>query len=166
MEATRPVFYYGGQGFSPLGDKDRVVLPPQLRKTVRESSANARVLCLVKHDRWDCLMGFGLSRKLDLPGEIDREESVAVQAGKPFDRDTRYAQLFGFNEVAFDDSGRFVLPGFLKKLAKIADGVFFQGTGPFFTLWSPAVLATMGSGWEGAQATCAHLIEEAGRGRG
>ena len=129
MEATRPVFLYGGQGFSPLGDKDRVVLPPQLRKTVRESSANARVLCLVKHDRWDCLMGFGLSRKLDLPGEIDREESVAVKAGKPFDRDTRYAQLFGFNEVAFDDSGRFVLPGYLKKLAKIDDGVFFQGTG-------------------------------------
>lgn len=164
MEA-RQAISYSGQGFSLKGEKSRFVLPPQFRKTVRESSLGARTLCIAKHERWNCLTGFGLSRKDDLASQIDREEMLAIQAGRDFDRDLRAMQLYGFSEVPFDESGRFVIPDHLLKLASLEDALFFQAAGGFFTLWSPDELAKMGAGWEGAQAACANLATEAGKAR-
>lgn len=150
---------YSGQAFSPAGDKGRFVLPPLLRKAVRDSSAG-RVLCLAKHDRWNCLIGFGLSRKDELEAQLDREEDRAIKLEKDFDRDLRAMQLFGFVEVPFDDSGRFVMPEHLRSLGCVGDGLYFHGGGRFFTIWNPDELAQMGSEWESAQAACVNLMEE------
>ena len=155
-------FTYSGQGFSLQGDKTRFVLPPQFRKTVKESSLGGKVLCLAKHERWNCLAGFGLSRREDFAAQLDREESLAIQAGRSFDRDLRSMQLYGFSEVPFDDSGRFVIPDYLMKLANLGEQLFFQGAGAFIMVWNPEELARMGEGWEGAQAACASLAAEAG----
>lgn len=154
-------FTYSGQGFSLRGDKSRFVLPPQFRKTVRESSDGAKVLCLAKHDRWNCLTGFGLSRREDFDAQLDREETLSAQTGKPFDRDMRSMQLYGFTEVPFDDSGRFLVPDHLAKLAGFGEELYFQGAGAFIMIWSPLELAGMGEGWEGAQAACASLAADA-----
>ena len=152
---------YSGQAYSPAGDKSRFVLPPLFRKAVKESS-NGRVLCLAKHDRWNCLIGFGLSRKEELEDQLDREEERALRLGKDdFDRDLRANQLFGFVEIPFDDSGRFVMPDHLRTLGRVEDGLYFQGAGRFFTIWNPDELAAMGSEWESAQAACANLLAEA-----
>ncbi len=165
---VRQAISYSGQGFSLRGEKNRFVLPPAFRKTVKDSSQGTRTLCIGKHDRWNCLTGFGLSRKDELATQIDREESLAFQAGREFDRDLRSMQLYGFSEVPFDDSGRFVIPEHLLRLANIgADasaGIFFRANGSFFTLWNPAELANMGAGWEEAQAACADFVREAGEG--
>lgn len=158
--ASQP-FNYSGQGFSLLRDKGRFVLPAPFRKTVKESSEGAKTLCLAKHDRWNCLIGFGLSRASSFEAQLDREETMAVQTGKPFDRDLRAMQLYGFAEVPFDDSGRFVLPDYLGELGGVSDQLYFQAAGPFFTIWNPDQLAAMGEGWEGAQAACRQLAGEA-----
>jgi MraZ protein len=160
VEARQPTIY-SGQGFSLRGEKGRFVLPPQFRKVVRESSLGNRTLCIAKHERWKCLTGFGLSRKEDFAAQIDREETLAIQAGKDFDRDLRASQLYGFSEVPFDDSGRFVIPDHLLSLADIGEGLFFSAAGGFFTLWNPDELALLGAGWEGAQAACANFVAEA-----
>lgn len=151
---------YSGQAFSPMGDKGRFVLPPLFRKAVKESS-EGRILCLAKHERWNCLTAFGLSRRIELEAQLNREESIAIERDRDFDRDLRAMQLFGFIEVPFDDSGRFVMPDHLASLAKIGDGLYFQGAGRFFTIWNPAELAGMGEGWESAQAACDNLVAEA-----
>ena len=156
---------YSGQGFSLRGEKGRFVLPPQFRKSVRESSAGNRTLCLAKHERWNCLTGFGLSRRDAFAAQLDREEEIALQAAREFDRDLRAMQLYGFSDVPFDDSGRFVMPDHLIDLGAVGDALFFQGAGAFFTLWNPTELARMGAGWEGAQAACAMLAAEASAGR-
>lgn len=153
---------YSGQEFTLRGGKDRFTLPPALRKAVALSSGD-RILCLTKHERFRCLVGFGLSRKADLYRKIDREEQFANDKGQPFDRDTRQGQLFGFRELPFDASGRFVMPDHLVKLAKLEDGVFFNGAGDHFTLWSPAELYRMDESWEVAQAACRMLEKEAGK---
>jgi MraZ protein len=164
MAAVQP-YSYSGQGFSLQRDKNRYVLPPQFRKTVKDSSGGKPVLCLAKHERWPCLTGFGLSRIDDFVAQIDREEALAAQAGREFDRDLRQIQLHGFVEVPFDGSGRFVLPDHLAVLASIGRQVYFQGAGSFFTAWSPDELGRMGQGWEGAQAACGSLAaKEAGKG--
>ncbi len=158
--AAQP-FSYSGQGYSPRGEKNRFVLPPQFRRVVKDSSGGARVLCLAKHDRWDCLTGFGLSRAGDLETQIDREEELAAARGTDFDRELRAIQLYGFAEVPFDDSGRFIMPEHLIGLARIDDGLYFQGAGGVFTIWNPAQLAAMGNGWEAAQGACLALVADA-----
>ena len=151
---------YSGQAFTPAGDKGRYVLPPLFRKAVKESS-EARVLCLAKHDRWNCLTGFGLSRKLELEQQLDREEEMALRLNRDFDREVRSSQLNGFVEIPFDDSGRFVMPEYLRDLANVGDGLFFQGGGRFFTLWNPEELLRMDDAWAAAQAACKALVDEA-----
>lgn len=158
--ASQP-YSYNGTGFSLLRDKGRFVLPPQFRKTVRDSSGDKAVLCLDKHDRWTCLIGFGLSRKDGFEAQLDREEDLAAKRGQDFDRELRGVQLNGFAQIPFDDSGRFVLPDYLAELAQVEDQLYFQGAGQFFVIFSPAELAKMGQGWEGAQAACRQLVVEA-----
>lgn len=152
---------YSGQGFSLRGEKGRFVLPPAFRKPVAESS-DGKILCLIKHERWNCLTGFGLSRRAELDALIEREEERAIRMGRDFDPDLRRIQLFGFSEIPFDTSGRFIMPEHLVGLGRLVDGVFFQGAGSFFTLWNPEELYQMGEGWEGAQAACRALAAEAG----
>ena len=155
----RPVIY-SGQGFSPKGDKERYLLPASFRKGVSESSAGKNLLLVAKHPTWECLVGYGESRREGLMAEIDRDHEMAVRAGQPFDRDMRYFQLFDCAEIGFDNSGRFIIPAHLKALVGIGDGIYFQGSGPFFTLWAPDVLARQqGPQWASAQAACASLMK-------
>ena len=156
---------YNGQAYSPAGEKGRFVLPPAFRKAVKESSGGSRTLCLGAHEKLDCLVGFGLSRIEKLNQRLEREEDNAVQMRDvSFDRDVRAAQLFGFEQLLFDDSGRFVMPEHLRDLGKIEGALFFQAAGEFFFVWSPDELARMGPEWKAAQAACAKLAAAAKKG--
>ncbi len=159
-------FSYRSQGFSLQREKNRFVLPPQIRNTVKASSGNTTVLCLVKHDRWPCLTGFGLSRVDEFEAELDKDERRAIEFGKNFDRELKAMQLYGYSTVPFDGSGRFVLPDHLATLAGIGKQIFLNGLGPYFTIWAPEELAKMGEGWEGLQASCAMLARDAAKERG
>jgi MraZ protein len=156
---------YSGQGFSLRGEKNRLALPAAFRKAVTDSSGGERVLCLAKHDRWKCLTGFGLSRTNSFETYLDREEERATRLGRDYDRDLRSMQLWGFERVPFDASGRFIMPDHLADVGKLRDEVFFHGAGEFFTLWSPDELYAMGEGWEGPQAACVKLANDAAKGR-
>jgi MraZ protein len=157
----KPVIY-SGQGLSPKGDKDRFVLPAAFRKAVTESSGGKGLLLVSKHDKWDCLIGYGLSRRDGFEVQLDREEEMAARTGQMFDRDMRSFQLYDCAEISFDGSGRFIIPAHLRALGGLTDSIYIQGAGAFFTLWSPEVLARQeGPQWASAQAACASLIEGA-----
>ena len=81
--------------------------------------------------------------------------------GHDFDRELRSLQLWSFTEIPFDASGRFVMPDTLSELGEIGEQIYFQGIGPFFTLWNPERLETMGAGFEGAQAYCRKAVADA-----
>lgn len=158
---------YSGQAWSPAGDKGRFVLPPAFRKAVKESSGGAKTLCLAAHARYDCLMGFGLSRIEELHRELEEEAAAARDLkNTEFDRDVRAAQLFGFEQLPFDESGRFVMPEYLRDLGKVESGLYFQGSGRFFFVWAPEQLMQMGPEWKSAQAACARLMAAAKKGGG
>ena len=152
---------YSGQGFSPRGEKGRYVLPPAFRNAIAPDAADTRILCLAKHDRWNCLTGFGLARTENFEAQLDREEDNAVRLQKEFDRELRETQLWTFVEVPFDASGRFILPEHLAELVAIDDAICFLGGGQAFTLWAPNQLYRMGEGWEGQQAICRKLEGDA-----
>ena len=157
--AQRPTVYRG-QGFSLRGEKNRFVLPPSFRKVFADNN-DERVLCLIQHDRFPCLSAFGLSRAGDFEDLLDKEEENAVRRGEAFDRDLRSMQLYGFAEVPFDASGRFILPDHLAGLAGIEENICFLGGGQFITLWDLDKLAGMGAPFAGPYAACKALAEEA-----
>jgi len=165
VEAGKPI-RFNGQGFSLMGEKGRFVLPPDIRKTLKESGEGERVMCLIRHPKWKCLSGFGLSRVERFDAEIEREYRDALEQGRAFDRDLRYHQLNGFARIPFDDSGRFVLPERYFRLGALGEQIYFHGGGPHFTLWNPDELARMGAGWEDAQEACLDLQAAALAGKG
>ncbi|WP_379547791.1 division/cell wall cluster transcriptional repressor MraZ [Qipengyuania sp. DSG2-2] len=152
---------YSGTAFSPAGDKGRFSLPPAFRKEVRAASGDNRLLCIDKHDRWNCLIGFGTSRRAELKSNLKREKKLAEKRGHDFDYDERSSELFGFETIPFDDSGRFVMPSHLGELANITGGLFFRGADDFFTMWDPEELYKMGPSWRAAQASCKNMVEQA-----
>jgi MraZ protein len=151
--ADQPI-RYKGKGFSLRGEKNRLVLPATLRKDVIASSAGEKTLCLVKHDRWNCLIGFGLSRVDSFDEYLDKEQQRATDLGKEFDRDARSMLLYDYDQVPFDASGRFVLTDALSEAGKIGDEAYFHGAGEFFTVWNPDELYAMGPEMAGPQASC------------
>ena len=150
---------YRGQGFSLRRDKNRFVLPNLFRATVRESS-QAPILCLAKHESWNCLVGYGLSRTYEFENIINEEREFAMRAGLPFDRDMKAMTLYNYHEVPFDGSGRFVLPEDLAVLADVDDQLYFQGAGQYFFVFAPAALAAMTEPqFKGAQVACVSLAK-------
>ena len=153
---------YFGQAYTAMSDTGRFVLPPAFRKAVKASSGGAKSLCLAVHDQHDCLVGFGLSRIDQLHAQLEKEEARAISLGQAdFNPDDRAQQLFGFEQIPFDDSGRFVMPDYLKELGRVEDGLYFQGAGKFFLVWSPAQLAQMGPTFRAAQASCRSQMAQA-----
>lgn len=157
--AQRPAGYRG-QGFSLRGEKDRFVLPPAFRKVFADLGDD-KTLCLIKHESYPCLAGFGLSRTENFEDLLDTEAEAALRRGVDFNRDLRSMQLWGFDEISFDQSGRFTLRDHVAKLGGLSEEIYFQGGGQFIYLWNPDSLYSMGAGFEGAQATCRALQEEA-----
>ena len=158
---------YWGKGFSLRGDKGRFVLPTDFRATVFAASGNTPILCLDAHPKYNCLIGFGLSRAGTFKAMIAHEERVALERGEPYDREERISQIAAFERPKFDESGRFILPDFLAEHAKVADALYFHGGGDYFTIWTPEVLFEMGAGWNGAKANCrAEMAAAATRAKG
>jgi MraZ protein len=159
VEAQAPPGY-AGRDFSLKGEKDRFVLPPQFRKAVFTASNNAKTLCLLKHDRWNCLTGFGTLRANFFDAQVDREEGLH-RGDLPFDRDKRMGDLWSYKMVPFDDSGRFVIPESLLLSANITDKLYYKGGSPFFTLWNPEELYKMDESWESDKIECRLLERDA-----
>ncbi len=162
MSASRG---YNGQAYSPAGEKGRFVLPPAFRKAVKESSGGSRTLCLAAHGKYECLIGYGTSRIDELAEQLDLEHKNAIaMRDAEFDRDARAGQLFTYEELPFDDSGRFVMPEHLRELGKVEDGLFFQSAGAFFFVWAPDELMRMGAQFKAAQIACRRLMASAKKG--
>jgi MraZ protein len=165
---TGQPFIYRGQGFSLRRDKNRFVLPNIFRSTVKASSHDRPILCLAKHESWNCLVGFGISRAEAFEDIIEEERRYALQAGQPYNRDARAMSLYSYQEVPFDGSGRFVLPEDLATLAEVQDQLYFQGAGQYFFVFArEALAAETDPQFRAAQVSCESLakaeLKKAGR---
>ena len=161
VEAVRPVIY-SGNDFSLVGEKGRFVLPPKFRTLVIQSSGDRPVLYLSKHEKWNCLVGFGDSRRLEIKADLDLDKQIARDRREEFDYDTKAQLLLGGCEpVTIDGSGRFVVPTGLIKPGCVGSEMHFLGHITFFTLWNPVELNKLGDNFATAKSMCAALREEA-----
>jgi MraZ protein len=130
---------YIGQGLALKSDKDRFVLPAKLRGTIFDRS-DEKVLCLAIHESWPCLIGFGKDHARQIPEILEREAKDARDFGRDFNRAERELLLSDFEEVPFDNSGRFIMPSVSAELGGISDMIYFQGATSHITVWDPKTL--------------------------
>lgn len=126
---------YLSYGLQAVDAKGRVAVPAKLR-SVLERNAESRELLVKRHAAHTCLSAFDLNWPRILYSR------TAQGTDESTDTDYNVAgSAFGDLEAApFDSAGRFVLPGFFRKRAKIDKWAFFHGRGDTFNIWDPWVL--------------------------
>ncbi len=156
-------FAYSGSAISAIDDKGRLSVPAFLRKNLIESS-DGRTLCLGTHEKWDCLVGFGLSRKADMLTEIEKQWEAAIARGESFDKDAAGARKFSsLQDLSFDASGRFILPPQLREIGNLESNVLFHGIGTTFCLWNPQTLLDTTDDVPVDRRLVEHHLKEAGQ---
>ena len=149
---------FSGYGFSLKDEKGRFAIPVDFRADLRLSS-DSKTVCLDIHPEWECVSAFGISRKRDFNALIEQARQDALAAGKPFDRLTWQAQFKAFDKVAFDDSGRFIMPPDLVETYEIDDALYWHSLGDHIAIFTPATLYERGP--EFMRARCRRLEREA-----
>jgi MraZ protein len=125
------------------GEKDRFVLPAKFRKVVEESSG-ARKLLVSRFSQFDCLVGYGESRQLQIDSEPLRKQEKLEGLDPDFDIELEDLGGSGtVEEMSFDASGRFVFPRAARLLAEIEDEAMLIGAGPQFQIWNPNKLLAL-----------------------
>lgn len=136
---------YRGYGLQQVDEKGRVAIPAPLRAALLARSPTGddgkpvTLVVLQAHERHPCICGYDL----DYAGlrEAELEERARLNAladGAPDDDILRGGMVN--DEQPFDTSGRFVMPGFPRKHARIGKWAFFHGIGRYFEIWDPATL--------------------------
>lgn len=155
---------FGGHGFSPKGDKGRYVLPAQFRKLVTESSGGENTLHVTRHDDLNCLIGFGKSYYDKLDSKIDQDHDLAIRTNQPFDRTSRELIFGNIVDIAYDNSGRLIIPAYLRDIVEIDEQIYFHASREIFMMWAPHVLDRQdGPQWAVAKAACASFMNSAGK---
>ena len=142
-------YAYSGSAISAIDDKGRLSVPAFLRKNLVESS-DGRTLCLGTHEKWDCLVGFGLSRKADMLTDFDKDAAGA----------RKFSSL---QDLSFDASGRFILPPQLREIGNLEGNVLFHGIGTTFCLWNPQTLLDTTDDVPVDRRLVEHHLKEAGQ---
>jgi MraZ protein len=132
---------FAGHGLSVIDAKGRVAIPVSLRATLEANGKGRKLVMIARHPDSPCLIGFDRARLYQINDRIDHEEDRERVAGRPYDYYAKIRRAFGqAEETPFDDSGRFILPSFLRSKGGLDDLAYFFGTGQFFEIWNPRPL--------------------------
>jgi len=133
---------YHGYGLQLVDDKGRVAIPSPLRPLLiangapnPEPKAPPEVVIAV-HESGECLMGFDVVQmKEKVEALQQRALAHAGPDGAPNDEILR--RSMALDVVAFDASGRFIMPGYPRGEVGIGKYAFFYGLGRHFEIWDP-----------------------------
>jgi MraZ protein len=132
---------YQGYALNGIDGKGRVGIPAGLRAAVEANGGGERTLFVSKHASDPCLVGYDRIWANLLKGQLKSDEQLDRSEGRSFDRLNQHRRAFTMvDEVGFDGSGRFIIPGFLRARAQLDDCALFFGVGDQFEIWSPRVL--------------------------
>lgn len=156
---------YRGYGLQQVDEKGRVAIPSPLRAALLARSpigADGKAVTTVvlqAHERQPCICGYDLDfadqREADLE---ERARLNALEDGAPNDDILRGGMAS--DELPFDTSGRFIMPGFPRKHAKIGKWAFFYGIGKYFEIWDPATLLASPNVHPNVRALVEHELAE------
>ena len=153
---------FSGYGLSPIDGKGRVAIPPDLRSTI-EKNSEERIFFLAQDDSDPCLIGYDLGWQRHLAVEIKNDEDAERVAGRQFDRKNSGRRAFSIAErTPFDNSGRFVLSGYLREEFHFGEVAFFNGVGSVFEIWQPQTLLAAPNVDDRLKRACEWLMKQRG----
>ena len=116
-----------GQFEAIVGDKNRIAFPKKLREII----GNKLIVTL------------GYENSLIIVGEEGWKALLEGTEGKPFiqksARETQRYLLGGASFVELDGKGRFVIPDYLRRFAKIKEEVVFLGLHRYVEAWDKQI---------------------------
>jgi MraZ protein len=116
-----------GQYEGKVGEKNRTALPKKLREEIGEK----------------LIITLGYENSLIIVSESGWKALLEGTEGRPFiekpARETQRYLLGGATFVELDSKGRFVIPEYLRRFAKIKTEVVFLGLSRYVELWSKEV---------------------------
>ena len=116
-----------GQYEGKVGEKSRTALPKKLREIIGEK----------------LIITLGYENSLIIVPEAGWKALLEGTEGKPFiQSETRETQRFllgGASNVQLDSKGRFVIPEYLRRFAKIKTEVVFLGLSRYVELWDKQI---------------------------
>lgn len=135
---------YQGKGIGLVDDKGRVAIPNALRSTLARNAPRADgkdggTVIIAPHPEYRCLIAYDPAYELEVIADVAAREAEALaQSGK---RDWSIAARASATEaLPFDGSGRFIMPAFERRYARIEGAAFFHANFHVIMIWSPKVL--------------------------
>ena len=153
---------FRGYALNAIDAKGRVAIPAGIRKTIELNSEQPSFV-IGKRDSYPCLCGYDRGWAALLKAELRADEARERDAGRAFDRANTNRRAFAVtDDVAFDASGRFIMPKFFRDTARIADWVMFLGTSDDFEMWNPHILIATPDVDEAFKELARYLLAERG----
>lgn len=116
-----------GQYEGKVGEKSRIALPKKLREII----GNKLIITL------------GYENSLIIVSEKGWKALLEGTEGRPFiqkpARETQRYLLGGATNVSLDTKGRFIIPDYLRRFAKIKGEVIFLGLSRYVELWDKEI---------------------------
>ena len=116
-----------GQFAGIVGEKSRVALPKKLREIIGEK----------------LIITLGYESSLIIVSESGWKALLEGTEGRPFiekpARETQRYLLGGATNVSLDSKGRFVIPDYLRRFAKIKTEAVFLGLSRYVELWDKQI---------------------------
>jgi len=138
---------YRGKGLGLVDDKGRVAIPNALRAALARNAPRADgkdggSVILAPHPKFRCLIAYDPAYATEMDAVVERMESEALE--RTGERDYAVAaRANATEEVPFDGSGRFIMPAFERRYARIEGAAFFHGDSRTINIWSPKVLLAL-----------------------
>jgi len=135
---------YQGKGIGLVDDKGRVAIPNTLRASLaknapREDGKDGGNVIIAPHPEYRCLIAYDPNFVPYWKARL--REMDAKQAEKSGRVDWNILDRAGGAEpLPFDGSGRFIMPTFERKYARIGGAAIFVGSFDWMTIWSPKIL--------------------------
>lgn len=152
-----------------VDDKGRIAIPAGLRATLEKNSGHpvdtkdARVAVLTSHESDPCLIAYDEPYFDMLMDRLDARELEFTDDRGRGDSNIWREGVGSSENIAFDASGRFIIPGMHADHADIAKPgyAFFYGVGKVIEIWDPRTLLAHPTVPESMKAACRyHLVDK------
>ena len=135
---------YVGKGLALVDDKGRVAIPNTLRAILaknapRDDGKDGGSVVVAPHPEHRCLIAYDPAYLTSLKTRLEQLDARQLaDSGRP---DYNILDRAGAAEpLPFDGSGRFIMPAFERRYARIEGAAVFHGSFNWITIWSPKVL--------------------------
>ena len=135
---------YQGKGLGLVDDKGRVAIPNALRATLaknspREDGKDGGTVIIAPHPEYRCLIAYDPGFVPLWKAKLEARDAAHAERTGRVDYNI-LDRAGGAEPLPFDGSGRFIMPAFERRYARIEGAAVFVGRYDWITIWSPKIL--------------------------